>query len=129
MTTTWKPIADLVTCTPFSKVALKQALWITELWFPACFGMHKQSPLLNWLFWFSIKQFNKITWNITFSEMPTMFCCYWKGLNENFSWFPFCEQKKFYSVWPENNSTLTRMSHDNARTVVLFPLEKDLSKW
>lgn len=64
------------------------------------------------LFYFSFKQFHKLTWNITFSGLSTMSCCYLKHLNDNFSGFIFCEEKKIiYSVWPENSSTPTRICH------------------
>lgn len=63
------------------------------------------------LFHFSFKQFHKLTWNITFSGLSIMSCCYLKHLNYRFSGFTFWEEKKFYSVWPENNSTPTRICH------------------
>lgn len=55
-----------------------------------------QADLSNWLsFFFPFKQFHKLTWNITFSGLSTMSCCYLKYLNDNFSGFIFCEEKKF----------------------------------
>lgn len=70
-----------------------------------------QADLCNWLsLWFSFKQFHKLTWNITFSGLSTMSCCYLKYLNDTFSRFTFCEEKN-YSIWTENSSTPTRISH------------------
>lgn len=47
------------------------------------------------LFHFSFKQFHKLTWNITFSGLSIMSCCYLKHLNYRFSGFTFWEEKNF----------------------------------